>query len=73
LIVTKRSIKSANKIEMASVEAAAAKMVGDKYRSFLYDEGEKSTEWRHGGPPSYDDINKLFEEGRTKVDDGLQS
>lgn len=58
---------------MASEEAAAAKMVGDKYRSFLYDEAEKSTEWRHGGPPSYDDVNKLFEEGRTKVDDGLQS
>ncbi|XP_062170472.1 pathogen-related protein-like [Alnus glutinosa] len=51
---------------MASEEAAAAKMVGDKYRSFIYDEGEKSTEWRHGGPPSYDVVNKLFEEGRTK-------
>jgi hypothetical protein len=60
---------------MASEEAAAAKMVGDKYRSFIYDEGENSTEWRHGGPPSYDVVNKLFEEGRTKVlyvDDGLQ-
>jgi hypothetical protein len=52
---------------MATEEAAAAEFMGDKYRSFLYDEGEKSTEWRHGGPPAYDDVNKLFEEGRTKV------
>ena len=53
---------------MATEEAAVAdQIMGDKYRSFLYDEGEKSTEWRHGGPPAYDDVNKLFEEGRTKV------
>jgi hypothetical protein len=52
---------------MTTEEAAAAEIMGDKYRSFLYDEGEKSTEWRHGGPPAYDDVNKLFEEGRTKV------
>jgi len=52
---------------MATEEAAAApKIVGDKYRSFLYDEAEKATEWRHGGPPTYADVNKLFEEGRTK-------
>ncbi|KAK7272589.1 hypothetical protein RJT34_29286 [Clitoria ternatea] len=37
----------------------------DKYRSFLHDEGE-NIEWRHGGPPTYDEVNKLFEEGRTK-------
>ncbi|KAE8124691.1 hypothetical protein FH972_019556 [Carpinus fangiana] len=51
---------------MATEEAAAAEIKGDKYRSFLHDEGEKSTVWRHGGPPAYDDVNKLFEEGRTK-------
>lgn len=39
----------------------------DKYRSHLNDEGEKNTIWRFGAPPTYDAVNKLFEEGRTKV------
>lgn len=39
----------------------------DKYRSYLYGEEEKHTQWRYGGPPNYDAVNKLFEEGRTKV------
>lgn len=39
----------------------------DKYRTFLYGEGEKNTKWRFGSPPNYDIVNKLFEEGRTKV------
>lgn len=38
---------------------------GDKYRSYLVGEGEKDTHWRHGAPPTYDLVNKLFEEGRT--------
>ncbi|THU46428.1 hypothetical protein C4D60_Mb09t04830 [Musa balbisiana] len=38
---------------------------GDKYRSHLVGEGEKETQWRHGAPPTYDLVNKLFEEGRT--------
>ena len=38
----------------------------DKYRSFIYEEAEK-VQWRHGGPPTYDGVNKLFEDGRTKV------
>ena len=42
------------------------KEAGDKYRSFLHDEA-KNIEWRHGGPPIYDAVNKLFDEGRTKV------
>uniref|UniRef100_A0ACD5VZL3 Uncharacterized protein n=1 Tax=Avena sativa TaxID=4498 RepID=A0ACD5VZL3_AVESA len=46
--------------------AASAEAVGDKYRSFMHGEGEKSTVWRHGGPPNYDVVNKLFEEERTK-------
>jgi hypothetical protein len=33
----------------------------------LYGEGEKNTKWRFGSPPNYDIVNKLFEEGRTKV------
>ncbi|XP_057766416.1 pathogen-related protein [Salvia miltiorrhiza] len=45
--------------------ASEMKDAGDKYRSFLHDEA-KNIEWRHGGPPIYDDVNKLFEEGRTK-------
>lgn len=38
----------------------------DKYRPILQEEPEK-VQWRHGGPPRYDDVNRLFEEGRTKV------
>ncbi|GAB4861157.1 hypothetical protein Ancab_036314 [Ancistrocladus abbreviatus] len=39
----------------------------DKYRSFIHGEGEKDTLWRFGAPPNYDVVNKLFEEGRTKI------
>lgn len=39
----------------------------DKYRTYLYGEEEKDTKWRFGAPPNYDVVNKLFEEGRTKV------
>ncbi|KAJ0806459.1 putative NTF2-like domain superfamily protein [Helianthus annuus] len=39
----------------------------DKYRCFMSGEGEKNTTWRYGKPPNYDVVNKLFEEGRTKV------
>ncbi|XP_034675098.1 pathogen-related protein-like [Vitis riparia] len=40
---------------------------GDKYRSHLDGEEEKNTEWRYGAPPNYEVVNKLFEEGRTKI------
>uniref|UniRef100_A0A0D3ELR4 Uncharacterized protein n=1 Tax=Oryza barthii TaxID=65489 RepID=A0A0D3ELR4_9ORYZ len=48
--------------------AAAGEASGgrDKYRSFMYGEGEKDTVWRLGSPPNYDVVNKLFEEERTK-------
>ncbi|XWS21737.1 hypothetical protein CRYUN_Cryun30bG0080500 [Craigia yunnanensis] len=39
----------------------------DKYRSYLHGEGEKNTKWKFGAPPNYDAVNKLFEEGRTKI------
>ena len=39
----------------------------EKYRKFLYGEGERDTKWRFGSPPNYDAVNKLFEEGRTTV------
>ncbi|XP_065864508.1 pathogen-related protein-like [Euphorbia lathyris] len=38
---------------------------GDKYRSILNEE-TKETKWRHGGPPIFDAVNKLFEDGRTR-------
>lgn len=40
---------------------------GDKYRSYLHGEEEKNTKWRFGSAPNYDVVDKLFEEGRTKV------
>jgi hypothetical protein len=39
----------------------------DKYRDHIYGEGEANTVWRHGAPPNYDVVNKLFEEERTYV------
>ncbi|XP_073008868.1 pathogen-related protein-like [Typha latifolia] len=45
---------------------ASSGVEGDKYRSFMYGESEKNTVWRYGGPPNYDTVNKLFEEGRTQ-------
>ncbi|RVW85044.1 Pathogen-related protein [Vitis vinifera] len=39
---------------------------GDKYRYHL-DGEEENTEWRYGAPPNYEVVNKLFEEGRTKI------
>ncbi|KAH7525167.1 hypothetical protein FEM48_Zijuj06G0196200 [Ziziphus jujuba var. spinosa] len=39
----------------------------DKYRYLLNGEGEKDTKWKFGVPPNYNVVNKLFEEGRTKI------
>lgn len=40
----------------------------DKYRSFLHEDAKNDNiVWRHGAPPEYDAVNKLFEEGRKKV------
>ncbi|XP_012848957.1 PREDICTED: pathogen-related protein isoform X1 [Erythranthe guttata] len=38
----------------------------DKYRSFLHGDEEQNTQWRHGAPPTYHSVNRLFEQGRTK-------
>jgi len=38
----------------------------DNYRNYLSEEETKNTQWRFG-PPDYSVVNKLFEEGRTKV------
>ncbi|KZV06966.1 hypothetical protein F511_45553 [Dorcoceras hygrometricum] len=48
------------------LETRKLAIAADKYRSFLHDEAQNTTEWRHGGPPIYDAVNKLFEEGRSK-------
>ncbi|KAJ8541539.1 hypothetical protein K7X08_002355 [Anisodus acutangulus] len=39
---------------------------GDKYRDYLSEEEVKNTKWRNG-PPSYDVVDKLFEQDRTHV------
>ena len=36
----------------------------DPYRDFIFD--DLNINWRHGAPPNYDDVNKLFREGRTQ-------
>ncbi|KAF3442398.1 hypothetical protein FNV43_RR16314 [Rhamnella rubrinervis] len=41
------------------------KVAGDKYRSILQEEAENN-QWRHGSPPIFYKVNKLFEQGRTK-------
>ncbi|XP_057724114.1 pathogen-related protein-like [Arachis stenosperma] len=46
-------------------EEKKAVVYGDKYRTILEDEVH-NTHWRHGGPPLFDAVNKLFEQGRTK-------
>ncbi|KAI3921800.1 hypothetical protein MKX01_005489 [Papaver californicum] len=51
---------------MKDSSSEVQKVKEDKYRSYLYGEGEKDTEWRYG-VPNYDVVNKLFEDGRTKV------
>jgi len=51
--------------EAAATTAEQAEL--DPYRLHMYGEAEKYTVWRHGAPPSYHLVNKLFEEGRTKV------
>jgi hypothetical protein len=37
---------------MATEEVGTIKKVGDKYRSFLHEDTENTTQWRHGGPRS---------------------
>ncbi|XP_021895004.1 pathogen-related protein-like [Carica papaya] len=47
-------------------EAAVAVAGRDKYRSFLSEDEVGKVQWRNGAPPTFDVVNKLFEEGRTK-------
>lgn len=39
----------------------------DPYRWILNGDVEKNTTWKFGAPPNYEAVNKLFEQGRTKV------
>ncbi|KAL3353268.1 hypothetical protein AABB24_020985 [Solanum stoloniferum] len=51
-------------------EKETIKNVRDKYRLFLHEDQAAAAgtiQWRHGDPPSYESVNKLFEQGRTKV------
>jgi hypothetical protein len=50
-------------VETDHVEAE----VGDTYRDHLSGPGEKDTTWRHGKAPRYEQVNALFENGRTQV------
>ncbi|KAI3930480.1 hypothetical protein MKW98_022129 [Papaver atlanticum] len=50
----------------SSSSSALTEIKQDKYRYYIYGEGEKDTQWRNG-IPNYDVVNKLFEEGRTQV------
>ncbi|CAM6103755.1 unnamed protein product [Calypogeia fissa] len=58
------------RLQSVSLEEIGTKTttpMSDPYRSFLYDDSEKETAWRHGGPPIYDGANQAFEQGRTQV------
>lgn len=46
---------------------ATSGIVGDKYRYLLQGDIEKNTKWKFGSPTIYEVLNKLFEEGRTKL------
>jgi len=46
--------------------ATAAQVELDPYRLHMSGEAEKHTTWRHGDPPSYDWVNKLFEEAEQR-------
>lgn len=51
-------------------EKETIQVASDKYRRFLHEDQAAAAgtiEWRHGGPPIYDSVNNLFEQGRTKV------
>ncbi|WOG97176.1 hypothetical protein DCAR_0416516 [Daucus carota subsp. sativus] len=39
----------------------------EKYRDLLDPENVKDVVWRFGAPPNYDVVDKLFEQGRTKI------
>ncbi|XP_010274425.1 PREDICTED: pathogen-related protein [Nelumbo nucifera] len=51
---------------MSSSEEISGSTIADKYRSHMHGEAEKKTKWRHGSPPTYDLVNQVFEQGRTK-------
>ncbi|CAA0842786.1 pathogenesis-related family protein [Striga hermonthica] len=42
-------------------------MASDKHKAYLNDDDVKNNNWRFGSPPNYDVVDKLFEQGRTKI------
>ncbi|KAL9256157.1 Pathogen-related protein [Drosera capensis] len=52
-------------MESSQGEESLKKIVlQDKYRIPIHE--DENIQWRHGAPPIFDHVNKLFEEGRTK-------
>ncbi|KAK9132161.1 hypothetical protein Scep_011689 [Stephania cephalantha] len=49
---------------MSTMEEVPGRAIRDLYRSYMED---GNIQWRHGGPPIYDQVNELFERERTKV------
>ncbi|CAK9324354.1 unnamed protein product [Citrullus colocynthis] len=53
-------------MESMNMRDEETRIVPDKYRVSLHLE-DPTTQWRYGNPPNYETVNKLFEDGRTKV------
>ncbi|KAK9150593.1 hypothetical protein Syun_008902 [Stephania yunnanensis] len=49
---------------MTTMEEVPGRAIRDLYRSYMED---GNIQWRHGGPPIYDQVNELFERERMKV------
>lgn len=47
--------------------ASSETKLEDPYRWLLNGDVEKNTTWKFGAAPSYEGVNKLFEQERTKV------
>ncbi|KFK42243.1 hypothetical protein AALP_AA2G230000 [Arabis alpina] len=56
-----------SKEDVLASGVSSLKLAADKYRSILNDEKTGNIQWRYGGPPIFDTVNKLFEEERTHV------
>ncbi|XP_038907210.1 pathogen-related protein-like isoform X2 [Benincasa hispida] len=52
-------------MESIKMSLEETSIVADKYRVFLNLE-DPTIQWRHGKPPTYETVNQLFEDGRTK-------
>ncbi|XP_057795542.1 pathogen-related protein-like isoform X2 [Salvia miltiorrhiza] len=46
---------------------ASSNTDAENYRSFMNEDDVKNINWRYGSAPNYDVVDKLFQEGRTKI------